>query len=104
MHVYGGLPQGETNGREGGKEMTLRCEEDGSTLHIYIWRQHNETHQTLFEKERYKGEGNGNIMGDKLVQDTVPMHGIIMMKSPLIINIWLNQKENKTLFLTILSP
>jgi hypothetical protein len=26
MHVYGGLPQGETNGREGGKEMTLRCE------------------------------------------------------------------------------
>jgi hypothetical protein len=32
-------------GRE--KEMILRSEEDGGALHIYICRQHHETHQTF---------------------------------------------------------
>jgi hypothetical protein len=38
---------------EGEKERLPRGEEDQSTLQIYVWRQHNETYQTL------KKEGGG---------------------------------------------
>jgi hypothetical protein len=30
--------------------MILKSEDDQSTLHVYIKRHHNETHQTLFKK------------------------------------------------------
>jgi hypothetical protein len=50
----------------------LRAEEDGSMPHISIWRQHNETHQTLFERgvrrKMGKWEYNG---GSELVQGTL---------------------------------
>jgi hypothetical protein len=34
----------------GGKESLLKGEDGESTLHIYIWRHHNESLQTLFGK------------------------------------------------------
>jgi hypothetical protein len=34
-------------------------------LHIYVGRQHNETHQTLFEKRR---RGEGNIMAGRVCE------------------------------------
>jgi hypothetical protein len=58
----------------GRKENILKSKEDGSTLHIYIRRQHNETHQTLFErvgKGKARGEYNA---GCDLVQGTLYVH------------------------------
>jgi hypothetical protein len=43
---------GGTNRKEAGeKERVLTDVEYGNMLHVYALRQHNETHQTLFEKE-----------------------------------------------------
>jgi hypothetical protein len=42
----------------GVKKKILRDDENGTMLHIYIWGQHNETHQTLSEKG---GEGKGRM-------------------------------------------
>jgi hypothetical protein len=36
------------------RKMIVMGEEDGSTWHIYIKKQHKETHQTLFEGGRKK--------------------------------------------------
>jgi hypothetical protein len=47
------------HGREKGR--ILGSEEDGSTLHIYLQRQQNETHQTLFEKGGRPERMNGHI-------------------------------------------
>jgi hypothetical protein len=42
---------GESTGEGEGKEKILLMEEkDLNMLHIYVQRQHNETHQTLFGK------------------------------------------------------
>jgi hypothetical protein len=50
MNVYGGL-SGDISERGRRKErILLRGQADESVLHMYIWRQHNETHQTLFER------------------------------------------------------
>jgi hypothetical protein len=48
MNVKEGLSEGkELQGLE--EERISVGEEDQSVLHIYILRQHNQTHQTLFE-------------------------------------------------------
>jgi hypothetical protein len=58
---------------------------DQSTLHIYIWRQYNETHQTLFEK----GEKvNRTIREGENFPSTLYMLRIIIMKPPHVISIW----------------
>jgi hypothetical protein len=46
-------------GGGGAKERILRGEEDQNTLHIYVQRLCNKTHQIL---KRREGKENGNIM------------------------------------------
>jgi hypothetical protein len=54
---------------------------------LYIQRQHNETHQTLSEREGKSKRGNGNVEGVFRVLTAVCMCGIITVKYPHIINI-----------------
>jgi hypothetical protein len=42
-----------------GKERKWRREEDQNMLHVYVQRQQNEMHQTLFEKEGKRKGGIG---------------------------------------------
>jgi hypothetical protein len=66
----------------------VKGEEDGNTLAIHIFRQHNETHQTLFESGGGKREkGNGNIVEGVNLFKVHCAHGIITMKYPYIITV-----------------
>jgi hypothetical protein len=52
MNVKGGQSEGiNGNGEEKGKDGGA---EDQNTLHVYFQRQHNETHQMLFDKGKWK--------------------------------------------------
>jgi hypothetical protein len=53
------------------KEKDTEVEEDGNKLHIYIWGQYNEIHQTLFEREgtaegRWEYDEGGELVQDML--------------------------------------
>jgi hypothetical protein len=50
MNVKEGLSVRGSAGRQRGEEKDNWGEEDWSALHIDLWRQHNQTHHTLFEK------------------------------------------------------
>jgi hypothetical protein len=63
-------PGGSVEGGKKGLWEVKRC----GTLHIYIWRQHNETHQMLFEKGRGEWKYNG---GWTCLKYTAYMCGVI---------------------------
>jgi hypothetical protein len=86
MNVYGGL-SGKSAVGGWGKERLLQGR--GSQYNTcIIWRQHNESHQTLFEK----GRGNGNIMeGMNLFK--VPWMYIITTKKSLVSLMYANSKS-----------
>jgi hypothetical protein len=65
----------------GGKERTLRCEEDESMLHIDTWRQQNETCLR-------KGRGGGG----GLVQSTLYTCMELSQWNPLILLMYDNSK------------
>jgi hypothetical protein len=54
-----GLRDGEISEREEGSCEVLGGEGVSSIFHVRVRRQHNETHQTLFEKKGGGGEAKG---------------------------------------------
>jgi hypothetical protein len=53
-----------------GKGKDIEGETDWNMLHVYVQRQHNETHQTLYVKGRRREEWEGTGR-DKLIQSTL---------------------------------
>jgi hypothetical protein len=60
---------GDQQERGGERERILRGEEDWNMLLVYVWWQHKETQQTLFEKGRGQKEWEYNG-GDEPVKST----------------------------------
>jgi hypothetical protein len=57
MNVKGRWSDGGLMGRGRGKERIRSGEKDPRMLHVYVQRQHNETHETLY----IRGEGKGEM-------------------------------------------
>jgi hypothetical protein len=71
LNVYGELSGGDNRTGEGEGKILGRGEEDGGTLHIYVRRHHDETHQTLLAEGGKGSWGIGIEWRGKLAQDTL---------------------------------
>jgi hypothetical protein len=89
MNVYGELSGGGSLGGRG-KERRVRGEEDRSTPHTSIWRQHNETHQHCLKRRRRLG--NGNTMEGWLVPSTLYTCMKLSQWSPLVLVMYAKSK------------
>jgi hypothetical protein len=69
-----------------GKERLLRGGEDGSALPIYIWRQHKETHQILFERGRGGGEWEYNRRSE--LEGILYKYVVLSQWNPLILQMY----------------
>jgi hypothetical protein len=87
MNILEGLSWGESMGGGEPKERILRGAESGSSLHVYKWRQHNETHQTLWKKGKWEKEDGNKMEGVNLFK----VHGTLVWNftspPPHIINV-----------------
>jgi hypothetical protein len=79
--MWKGQSEGGLAVRGRGKGKDTKGERDKNMLHVYVQRQHKETHQLLHKKGRGR-EKNGNI------KYSIHMYIITTMKSPHIINVY----------------
>jgi hypothetical protein len=77
-----------------GNERVLRGEEDRSMLHMYIWRQDNEAHQTLFEKGGKRERELNYIRVGKLARGTLYTCMGLPQWNPFILLMYDNWKIN----------
>jgi hypothetical protein len=84
---------GGSPGGRGKKERVLEGKEDRSMLHIYC-RQHNETHQTLFEGG---GRAKKYNRGSELIQSTLYIPMELSPGNPFVLFTYANKNSKKML-------